>query len=163
MWWKKQHKLSKNILNLFCVGSQINFQWICGIVWSQKQKITCNLLHQSNVAPKVSSHVYAFGPHDFNRMPLAPMGCAVKIHENWASGERGVSTQSTDGTFRHLHTTIGVLRYGVNTQVPSEIWTLARIPKIGIRAKDKRRSSDLRIRANCIFRWHGGISYVFVF
>ena len=64
---------------------------ICGVaedfpinLWGiliPQAELTCNLLHQLNVAPKVSAQAYAFGPHDFNRLPLAPMGCAVKIHE----------------------------------------------------------------------------------
>jgi hypothetical protein len=43
--------------------------------------LTLNLLRQSNVAPTVSAYQYANGPFDYNRMPLAPMGCAVQIHE----------------------------------------------------------------------------------
>ena len=40
-------------------------------------KLTLNLLRQANVNPKVSVHTYLFGPSDFNRFPLAPLGCAV--------------------------------------------------------------------------------------
>ena len=87
-------------------------------------ELMCNLLYQSNVAPKLLAQAYAFGPHDFNWMPLAPMGCAVQIHENRVSVERGVSTQLMDGTSRHCHTAICDLRSGVNTQEQSEFWTL---------------------------------------
>ena len=52
--------------------------WDCLI---PQAELTCNFLHQSNVAPKVSAQAYMFGPHYFNRIPLAPMGCAVPIHE----------------------------------------------------------------------------------
>ena len=45
-------------------------------------ELTCNLLNQSNVAPNVSAQAYAFGTHDFNSIPLAPLGCAVQLHEN---------------------------------------------------------------------------------
>ena len=41
---------------------------------------TLNLLRQSKVAPKVSAYAYLYGPHDYNRMPLAPLGCAVQMH-----------------------------------------------------------------------------------
>ncbi|KAL7478346.1 LOW QUALITY PROTEIN: hypothetical protein ACHAW6_006995, partial [Cyclotella cf. meneghiniana] len=41
-------------------------------------EMTLNLLRQSNVAPKVSAYAYMNGPYDFNKMPLAPMGCAVQ-------------------------------------------------------------------------------------
>ena len=52
--------------------------WDCLI---PQAEFTCNLLHQSNVAPKVSAQAYAFGTHNLNRMPLAPIGCALKIHK----------------------------------------------------------------------------------
>ena len=52
--------------------------WDCLI---PQAELTCNLLHQSNVVLKVSAQAYAFGPHDFNRIPLSPMGCVVQIHE----------------------------------------------------------------------------------
>ena len=44
-------------------------------------ELTYNLLHQSNIAPNVSAQAYTFGPHDFNRMLLEPLGYAVQIHE----------------------------------------------------------------------------------
>ena len=43
-------------------------------------KITLNLLRQSNATPTVSAHAHFSGPFDYNKMPLAPMGCAVQIH-----------------------------------------------------------------------------------
>ena len=45
-------------------------------------EMTVNLLWQSKVAPKVSAWAYLFGPHDYNAMPLARLGCAVQVHEN---------------------------------------------------------------------------------
>jgi len=44
--------------------------------------LTLNLLRQANVAPTVSAYAYVNGPFDFNRIPLAPLGCAVQIHES---------------------------------------------------------------------------------
>ena len=41
---------------------------------------TLNLLRQSNVAPNVSAYAYHHGQFDYNRMPLAPLGCAVQFH-----------------------------------------------------------------------------------
>ena len=43
--------------------------------------LTLNLLRQSNVAPTVSAYQYVHGAFDYNKMPLAPMGCAVQLHE----------------------------------------------------------------------------------
>jgi hypothetical protein len=39
--------------------------------------LNLNLLRQSNVAPNISACAYHHGSFDYNRMPLAPMGCAV--------------------------------------------------------------------------------------
>ncbi len=60
-------------------------------------EITLNLLRQSNATPTVSAYAHLCGPFDYNKMPLAPMGCAVQVHEKtdkrgtWASkiGLRG--------------------------------------------------------------------------
>ena len=60
--------------------------------------LTCNLVHQSNIAPNVSAQAYTFGPHDFNRMPLAPLGCAVKIHVK-TSKRRTWEVHSVDGWY----------------------------------------------------------------
>ena len=45
-------------------------------------KITLNLLRQSNATPTVSAYTHLSGPFYYNKMPLAPMGCKVQIHEN---------------------------------------------------------------------------------
>ena len=44
-------------------------------------EIILNLLRQSNATPTVSAYAHLCGPFDYNRMPLAPMGCEVQIHE----------------------------------------------------------------------------------
>jgi hypothetical protein len=44
--------------------------------------LTLNLLQQSNVASTVLAYQYVNRAFDYNKMPLAPMGCAVKIHEH---------------------------------------------------------------------------------
>ena len=38
-------------------------------------KVTINLLRQSNATPNVSAYAHLSGPFDYNKMPLAPMGC----------------------------------------------------------------------------------------
>jgi hypothetical protein len=43
--------------------------------------LTLNLLRQSNAAPTISAWQYVHGHFDYNKMPLAPMGCAVQIHQ----------------------------------------------------------------------------------
>ena len=42
--------------------------------------MTLNMLRQSKANPKVSAYEYVNGKFDYNRMPLAPMGCAVQVH-----------------------------------------------------------------------------------
>ena len=60
--------------------------------------LTLNLLQQSNVAPTVSAYQYVHGAFDYNKMLLAPMGCAVQIHER--SEKRGSwAMNSVDGWY----------------------------------------------------------------
>ena len=44
-------------------------------------KITLNLLRQSNATPNLSAYAHLLGPFDYNKMPLAPMGCEVQVHK----------------------------------------------------------------------------------
>jgi hypothetical protein len=44
-------------------------------------EITLNLIRQSNATPTVSAYAHLSGPFDYNKMPLAPMGCNVQVHE----------------------------------------------------------------------------------
>jgi hypothetical protein len=41
-------------------------------------ELTLNMLRPSNVRQTVSAHTYVYGQHDYNRMPLAPLGCATQ-------------------------------------------------------------------------------------
>ena len=61
-------------------------------------EITINLLRQSNATPKVSAYAHMSGPFDYNKMPLAPMGCAVQVHEK--TDKRGTwAYHSVDGWY----------------------------------------------------------------
>jgi hypothetical protein len=44
-------------------------------------EITLNLIQQSNATPPVSVNAHLSKPFDYNKMPLAPMGCEAQIHE----------------------------------------------------------------------------------
>jgi hypothetical protein len=44
--------------------------------------LTLNLLRQSNAVPTVSAHQYVHGNFDYNKMPLALMGCVVQLHQS---------------------------------------------------------------------------------
>ena len=61
-------------------------------------EITLNLLRQSNATPNVSAYAHLSGPFDYNKQPLAPMGCAVQVHEK--TDKRGTwSYHTVDGWY----------------------------------------------------------------
>ena len=43
-------------------------------------ELTLSLLRNARVNPKLLAWAYLFGPHDFNRVPLAPPGTKVVVH-----------------------------------------------------------------------------------
>ena len=44
-------------------------------------EITINLIQQSNATPNVSAYAHLSGLFNYNKMPLAPMGCEAQVHE----------------------------------------------------------------------------------
>ena len=61
-------------------------------------EITVNLLRQSNATPTVSAYAHLSGPFDYNKMSLAPMGCAIQIHKK--TDKRGTwAYHSLDGWY----------------------------------------------------------------
>jgi hypothetical protein len=44
-------------------------------------EITLNLIWQSNATPTVLAYEHLSGPFNYNKMPLAPMGCKAQIHK----------------------------------------------------------------------------------
>ena len=40
---------------------------------------TLNMLRQTNIAPKISAYAYTCEQHNFHKMPLASMSCAVLL------------------------------------------------------------------------------------
>jgi hypothetical protein len=73
-------------------------------------EITLNLIWQSNATPTVSACAHLSGPFDYNKMPLAPMGCEAQIHEK--TNKQGTwAYHSVDGWYlftspEHYHTHI---------------------------------------------------------
>ena len=43
-------------------------------------QITLNILQPTNIAPKISAYAYICRQHNFHKMLLAPMSCAVLLH-----------------------------------------------------------------------------------
>ena len=61
-------------------------------------KVTINLLRKSNSTPNVSAYAHLSGPFDYNKMPLAPMGCEAQVHEK--TDKRGTwAYNSVDGWY----------------------------------------------------------------
>ena len=46
-----------------------------------QSEIILNLLRQSNASPNVSAYAQLSGPLDYNKMPLAPIGCKVQVQK----------------------------------------------------------------------------------
>jgi hypothetical protein len=44
-------------------------------------EIMINLIRQSYATSNVLAHAHLSGPFDYNKMPLAPMGCEAQVHE----------------------------------------------------------------------------------
>jgi hypothetical protein len=53
---------------------------LCGWLLPQTE-IRINLIQQSNATPNVSVYAHLSAPFNFNKMPLAPMGCEAQVHE----------------------------------------------------------------------------------
>eukprot|EP00956_Cyclotella_meneghiniana_P005003 scaffold6172_cov42-Cyclotella_meneghiniana.AAC.9 len=63
-----------------------------------QSEITLNLLRQSNATPTISAYAHINGLFDYNKMPLAPMGCEVQVHEK--TDKRGSwAYHSVDGWY----------------------------------------------------------------
>ena len=59
-------------------------------------KITINLIQQSNATPNVSAYAHLSIPFNYNKMPLAPVGCEAQVHEK--TDQRGTwAYHSVDG------------------------------------------------------------------
>ncbi len=43
-------------------------------------ELTVNLLHQSNITPKVSAYAHVHGQHNYMTWPFALLGCAIMTH-----------------------------------------------------------------------------------
>jgi hypothetical protein len=61
-------------------------------------KITINLTRQSNAIPNVLAYAHLSRPFDYNKMPLASMGCEAQVHEK--TNKRGIwAYHSVDGWY----------------------------------------------------------------
>ena len=61
-------------------------------------EVTIYLLRQYNATPNVSAYANLSGTFDYNKMPLAPMGCEAQVHEK--TDKRGMwAYHSVDGWY----------------------------------------------------------------
>ena len=86
-----------HFLSIFA-GTDPDFQMQLWDRLLPQAKITLNLLQQANANPKLLAYAYLNGPFDYNKMPLAPMGSKVQIHEK--TDNRGTwAYHSVDGWY----------------------------------------------------------------
>jgi hypothetical protein len=88
--------------------------------------LTLNLLQQSNAVPTISAWQYVHGNFDYNKMPLAPMGCEVQLYQG---SERQTSwgTNAIDGWYlqtspEHYHCHIIYLKQTRNERVSDTVF-----------------------------------------
>jgi hypothetical protein len=60
--------------------------------------LTLNLLWQAKADPSVSAYQFMHGEFDYNKMPLAPLGCAVQMHES-TNRQRTWNVHSLNGWY----------------------------------------------------------------
>ncbi len=60
--------------------------------------LTLNLLRQAKADPKMSAYEFVQGKMDYNKMPLAPLGCAVQMHKS-TSRQKTWDTHSLNGWY----------------------------------------------------------------
>jgi hypothetical protein len=80
--------------------------------------LTLNLLRQSNVAPNISAYAHHHGSSDYNRMPLAPMVCAVQFHIKPSRRKSLGEHSATDGISKHQTSIIEHMSYWSRQQKP---------------------------------------------
>ncbi|KAL7475540.1 hypothetical protein ACHAW6_001448, partial [Cyclotella cf. meneghiniana] len=60
--------------------------------------LTLNLLHNANIAPKISVYTYHHSPFDYDRLPLVPICCTVQFHVK-SGCQRTWGEHSMDGWY----------------------------------------------------------------
>ena len=52
--------------------------WDCLLLQTES---TLNMLCPMKITPTISVYAYMYGQHDYKKVPLAPMGCSVMVHD----------------------------------------------------------------------------------
>jgi len=62
-------------------GLPSNFPMQLWCLLLPQMEMTLNMLRASNTTPKISAYEHLNGTHDYNKHPLAPLGCEVQVYE----------------------------------------------------------------------------------
>ena len=81
-----------------------------------QSKQTCNLLHQSNIAPNVSAQAYTFRPHDLTVCPWHHWDVRCKSTKKRTNSKHGQYIQLMDSISEPRQNIIDVLTYGSKKQ-----------------------------------------------
>jgi hypothetical protein len=88
-------------------------------------EITINMIWQSNATPNILAYAHLSGPFDYNKMPLAPMGCEAQVHEK--TNKRGTwAYHLLDGWYlftspEHYHTHYCHIKHTKSKQISDTV------------------------------------------
>ena len=71
-----------------------------------------NMMQSTNIMPTISTYMYMYEQHNFNKMPLAPMGAQSCYTTSQTSEKHGTYMQSRVFTLRHHENTTDAIRCG---------------------------------------------------
>ena len=77
----------KSKLIAFREGADPSFPKNCWDLFIKQTVLAMNLMRPSRINPLISAYTLVHGEFDFNRTPMAPVGCKVIVHDR--RGERG--------------------------------------------------------------------------
>ena len=87
----KQHFLS------ILAGTAVDFSHYFWDELLPQALLTLNLLRKSNVTSPVSAYAHLSGQHDYNAMPLLPMGQSAEVLKKRANRKNGTNILSPRG------------------------------------------------------------------
>ena len=82
---EKAISIFKDHFTAILVGVEKNFPMHLWDRLLAQAESTLNMLRITNIAHKLLVYAYIYGQHNFNKMPLAPLGCKVLIHNKPAT------------------------------------------------------------------------------
>ena len=80
MLWKKAFRQQKNHIKAILAGMDKTFPLHLWDGLLPQAEVSLNMLLPSSIRAQILAYAYMYGHHDDNQMPLAPIGCAVLVH-----------------------------------------------------------------------------------